>query len=225
MDPSATSTLVPIFATPFVTVPLAGAQAFNPALTALFTQSATEADRDPALPKDPRCFRSRDNLFEWPQESVAQLRAEMLSGVCTAVMAANLYSEAEFDALGMQARARFAIVRPDGCLPAATVPMASWYAVYCVAAPPPAPARADSGSLRLYAIRQGTMFMDVANWRLRPPFGGGHHIWKPVPGEMAVFPAWILHEVALNRTAGDLVLVLLRARFAHGGQASMPPWQ
>lgn len=218
------TTLMPIFATPFAAVPLGGAVELNPALAALFAERATDAHRDPSAPRDPRCFRSRDDLFEWPHEVVARLRAEMLSGLCDAVLAANLYSETEFDSLGMQARARFVIVRPDGCLPAATAPMASWYAVYCVSAPPPASARIDSGSLRLYAIRQATMFMDAANWRMRPPFGAGHHIWAPVAGQMAVFPAWVLHEIALNRTPGDLILVLARARFAHGGQTAMPPW-
>ena len=102
--------------------------------------------------------------------------------------------------------------------------MASWFALYCVAAPPPAPARVHSAVLRLYAIREGTMFMDAANWRLREPFAGGHHVWRPVPGKMAVFPASILHEVALNRTTSDLVLVSARVRFAHAGQTATPPW-
>ncbi|MGH8265713.1 MAG: hypothetical protein ACRETS_00185 [Steroidobacteraceae bacterium] len=218
------STVVPIFAVPFAGVQLAGASALNGALAALLAERATEAHRDPDAPRDPLCYRSREVLFDWQDDAVAGLRGEMLAGLCTAVMAANLYSEAEFDALGVQVRARFVIVRPDGCLPAANVPLASWYAIYCVAAPPPAPVRADSGVLRLYALRQATMFMDAANWRLRPPFSAAHHTWRPVPGWMVVFPAAVLHEIALNRTEADLVLITARARFAHGGQAAMPPW-
>jgi hypothetical protein len=218
------TTMVPIFATPFASVSIPEAANLNPALASLFSLRATESYRDPAAPRDPLCFRGREDLFEWADQAVAHLKREMLSGVCAAVMDANLYTDAEFDALGVQARARFAIVHPDGCMPAATVPLASWYAIYCVAAPPPAPARADSGVLRLYAVRQGTMFMDAANWRLGPPFSAAHHIWRPVPGQMAVFPASILHEVALNRSEADLVLVTARARFAHGGQQAMPPW-
>jgi hypothetical protein len=218
------TTLLPIFATPFAVVSLPGAAALNPVLAALLPTRASEPHREPALPRDPRCFRSREDLFDWPHEAVAQLRGEILGGLCATVESANVYKEAEFDSLAMQARARFAIVRPDGCIPAGTVPMASWYAVYCVAAPPPPPQRADSGSLRLYAVRQGSMFLDAANWQLRTPFGAGHHVWRPVPGQMAIFPAWILHEIALNRTSEDLVLVLARARFAYGGQTAMPPW-
>src|SRR6185437_8972931 len=179
MSTPATS-LVPIFATPFAVVQVAGAAALNPLLAALLPTRAAEGHRDPALPRDPRCFRSREDLFDWPHEAVARLRGEILGGLCAAVEAVNVYKEAEFDSLGMQARARFAIVRPDGCIPAATVPMASWYAVYCVAAPPAPAERVDSGSLRLYEVRQGTMFMDAANWQLRNPFGGAHHVWRPL---------------------------------------------
>ena len=219
-----TTTLVPIFATPFATVSLAGSADLNPALLSLFSLRAVENFRDPAVARDPLCFRSREDLFEWDHEAVTQLKREMLAALCSAVMAANLYSEAEFDALRVQARARFIIVRPDGCLPAASAPLASWYGVYCVAAPPPAPNRADGGALRLYESRLGTMFMDAANCRLRPPFASGHCVWRPVPDQVAAFPASLTHEVALNRTNAELVLVAARVRFAAVSQETMPPW-
>lgn len=219
-----TTTLLPIFAAPFASVPLAEATGLNSALISLFGLRATQAHQDPALGADPLCFRSREDLFEWDNEAVAHLKREMLGGLCAVVMAANLYSDAEFDALGLQARARFAIVRHDGCIAASNMPLASWCAFYCVAAPAPTPARPDSGALRLYESRMGAMFMDASNWRLRPPFSPGHHIWRPVPGQMAVFPASIMHEVALNRGEGDLVLVVARTRFAGPGMESMPPW-
>jgi hypothetical protein len=217
-------TIVPIFATPFAIVPLAGEADLNAALAALFLSRATEEYRDPHSARDALYFRGRENLFEWPHEAVQRLRQEMLGGICAAAMAVNRYTEAEFDALGVQARARFAIVRPNGSIPAATAPLASWYALYCVAAPGPTPARQDSGVLRLYAIRDASMFLDAANYRLREPFTGAHHVWRPVAGQMAVFPASILHEVALNRTETSLLLVCARARFAHGGEGQLPPW-
>ena len=217
--------ITPIFATPFAVVPVAGAADLNPALAALFRARADEQHRDRASPDDPRCFRGREDLFEWPEPATLGLRQALLGGACAAVMAANALSVAEFDALGVQARARFVIVRPDGCLPAATVPMASWYALYCVAAPAAgAAARAESGVLRLYAVRHAGMFVDASNWNLRPPFGTAHHVWRPVPGQMAVFPGATAYEVALNRTAEELLLVAARLRFASAGQPSAPPW-
>lgn len=218
-------TLVPIFATPFAVVSIAAPAGLNAALTSLFLSRATVQYRDPSAPADPLCFRSREDLFEWDAEAVAHLRRAILGGVSEVVMAANSYTDAESDTLGVQARARFAIVRPNGAMPAATAPMASWYALYCVAAPPLAPTRMDSAVLRLYAIRHASMFLDASNWRLREPFSADHHVWRPVPGQMAVFPASIVHEVALNRADGDLLLVAARLRFAdRAAQATVPPW-
>lgn len=215
--------IVPIFATPFAVVPTGVPAELNEALAALFLSRATEEFRDPTAPRDPLCFRSREDLLDWQSEPVAHLRRELLGGICAAVMAVNRYTDAEFGALGLQARARFMIVRSNGCIPAATAPMASWYAVYCVAAPPPSPIRADSAVLRLYAIREPAMFIDAANRRLSEPFSGTHHLWWPTPGQMAVFPGSIMHEVALNRSEADLILIGARVRFAHPGE-SAPSW-
>lgn len=217
-------TLVPIFATPFATVSLAGSEGFNPALLSLFTERAEASLTDPALPQHPFCFRSREDLFDWDTEAVGRLKEEMLAALCSVVMAAGLYTEAEFDSLAVQARARLVIVRPDGRLPAASVPLASWCALYCVAAPAPPPTRPDSGALRLYESRLTSMFLDAGNSRLRRPFGAGHHVWRPVAGQMAVFPAAVAHEVALNRSDTDLVLVAARARFATPAHEALPPW-
>ena len=218
-----TATVTPLFATPFAEVSLEGTEDLNQALASLLRQRASDRYRDPELSRDPLCFRSREDLFEWPDEAVGRLKRAMLEGVCSAVMAASLSSEAEFDALRLQLRARFNIVRPDGCIPVTSLPLASWCAVYCVAAPRATPARADSGALRLN-VGIGTMFMDASNWNLRPPFAAAHQLWRPQPGRMAVFPASSPHEIALNRTDEDLVLVTARARFAHADQAATPPW-
>lgn len=218
------ATLMPIFATPFAEVALPVSSAFNESLAALLTARASEERRDAAARRDPLCYLSREDLFEWRDEPVAALRSELLAGLCPAVLATTLHSEAEFDQLGVQARARFAIIRPDGCLAAESLPLASWCAMYCVSAPPAPAGRPDSGVLRLYESRLSGMFADATTWRMRQPFAGGHHLWRPQPGSMAVFPAHLAHEIALNRSKGDLMLVIARVRFANPGQQASPPW-
>jgi hypothetical protein len=218
------ATLMPIFATPFAEVALRVANTLNESLAALLTERATEERREPAARRDPLCYMSREDLFDWQDEPVAALRGELLAAVCPAVLASTLHTEAEFDQLGVQARARFAIIRPNGCLPAQTLALASWCAIYCVAAPPAPAGRADSGVLRLYEGRLGGMFADATTWRMRPPFAGGHHLWRPQPGGLAAFPAHLAHEIALNRGDRDLVLVIARIRFANPGQQGAPAW-
>ena len=223
-EQSPPAALLPIFATPFAELALPVGGALNESLVALLTARATEERRDPERRRDPLCFVSRDDLFDWPDEPVVAVRNELLAGLCQSVLASTLHSEAEFDRLGVQARARFVIIRPDGCLPAQSLPLASWCAIYCANAPLARAGRADSGVLRLYETRLGGMFADATTWRMRHPFAGGHHLWRPQPGSMAVFPAHLTHEVALNRSEGDLVLLVVRARFENSGQQEAPPW-
>jgi len=218
------ATLMPIFATPFAEIALPVESTLNDALAALLAARATEERRDLARQRDPLCYVSREDLFDWPDEAVAALRSELLAGLCPAVLATTSHTEAAFDQLGLQARARFAIIRADGCLPAESLALASWCAIYCVAAPPAPSGRVYSGVLRLYESRLSGMFADATTWSLRPPFAGGHHLWQPRPGSMALFPAHLPHEIALNRSGGDLVLIRVRVRFANPGQQEAPPW-
>ncbi|HLY53484.1 MAG TPA: hypothetical protein VKQ31_10780, partial [Steroidobacteraceae bacterium] len=197
---------------------------FNASLAALLTARATEERRDDGRRRDPLCYVSREDLFEWRDAPVAAVRDELLAALCPAIRASTLHSEAEFDRLRVRARARFVIIRQDGCLAAQSLPLASWCAIYCAAAPSAPQGRTDSGVLRLYESRLGGMFADATTWRMRPPFTGGHQLWRPLPGSMAAFPASLEHEIALNRSAGELVLLIVRVRFENPGQQEAPPW-
>ena len=74
---TAPPTVVPILATPFGVVPLPAAAVLNPVLYSLFT-SSMRAD-DPRPGQDPLCYRSRDDLLDWPEEPVRTLAADTSS--------------------------------------------------------------------------------------------------------------------------------------------------
>ena len=71
--------VVPIFATPFGVAGIEDAAALNPVLAALFASRATAQWRDPLAP--PGAFRSRDTLFEWPEEPVHQALRGILAAI------------------------------------------------------------------------------------------------------------------------------------------------
>jgi hypothetical protein len=216
-------TLVPLFATPFGVVPLPDAAARNVALTGLLAARAA-ADTDPARTANPLCYKSRDDLLDWAEPTVQSVAADMLRGVYTIVAAVNTLSEAQLRSFVPQARAWFTIIRPDGAVPATSYPLTSWCAIYCVGAPPASTSRRDSGVLRLYESRLGTMFADATNSVMRLPYLLGHHGWVPVPGQLAVFPASMTHEIGLIRAPGELVLVTMRVRFVAPGQSGWSTW-
>jgi hypothetical protein len=216
--------VVPIFATPFGVVTLPEADELNGELSALFTARAVDTWRDPRRPRGSHAFSSRDDLTEWPEEAVRKLMGQMLRGVSSVAASVSDLDAGQFAALSIQARAWFTIVRSDGSVPSMSYPNSSWVGIYCVASPAPAAARFDSGMLRMHESRLGTMFQDPAGTAIRIPYRPGHYNWRPVAGQMAVFPAAITHEIALLRASGALVIVTARVRFVGTGDSWMPPW-
>jgi hypothetical protein len=214
--------VVPILAVPFGVVSLPDAETQNPALAALF-EARSRADRS-AQSQDSFCYRSGDDLLEWPEAPVRQLAAAIFRGVYSVVNSVNDFTEPQLRSLQPQARGWLTIIKPDGCVPAVSYPLTAWCAIYCVAAPQPSATRRDSGVLRLYESRPGTAFTDASTAAMRIPFTPGHHGWRPVPGQLAVFPGALTHEIALVRSEGSLMLVTVRVRFVAPGQQGLSRW-
>jgi hypothetical protein len=68
------------------------------------------------------------------------------------------------------------------------------------------------------------MFSDATNSAMQVPYATGHYAWRPVPGQMAVFPGATSHGIALIRSTGNLVLLTLRLRFVAAGQTGWGRW-
>jgi Putative 2OG-Fe(II) oxygenase len=216
--------VVPIFATPFGVVTLPRAQTLNSVLTELFTARAAREEGTAGDRPGRHVFVSRDDLLEWAEDPVRQTMREILAGVTSVAASISELSGEELAGLRIQARAWFTLVRPNGCVPATSYPNTSWLAVYCVAAPEHSPERVDSGVLRMHESRMDTSFQDPVHQSNRAPYRRGHYTWRPVPGQMAVFPAALIHEIAMVRAAGTLTLVTAGVRFAGASGAWMPPW-
>ena len=215
--------VIPIFATPFGVMSVPDAAGLNSVVATLFAERATAERADPAN-RQAFTFRSRDDLLDWADEPVRMLTNGIVGATVAVVRSLNEFTDEQFAAFKIQARAWFAIVGPDGCMPSRSYPNAAWCAVYCVAAPQPSPARIDSGVLRLHESFRATMFSDATNSVIRMPYRPGHTAWLPVPGQVAVFPASVTHEIALVRAMGNLVLVTALLRFVAPGQTGIPSW-
>lgn len=217
----ASLTIVPILAIPFGILPLPELELLNPALSALFNERMRD---ESAAQRSPLCYQGSDDLFEWPDELVRQLATGIFRGLYSVVNAVNDFTETQLRALKSEARAWFTVIEPDGGVPATNYPLTTWCAIYCVAAPEPSSTRSDSGVLRFYESRPNTMFTDASNSSMRLPFTPGHHAWRPMPGNIAIFPASLTHEVAPVRSPGRLVLVTVRVRFVGPAQQGPARW-
>jgi hypothetical protein len=212
--------VVPIFASPFGIVQIDDAGGLNPAAAAAIDARLQSGGVQPnALTQ-----QSGENLLEWSDAPVQSLCRAILQGIWSMATSLNRFSDEELKTLSMQARARCSVVLPNGALPARSHPLTSWCAIYCVEAPAASGDRQDSGVLRLYESRLGTMFSDATNTVPVLPYTPGHFTWRPVPGHMAIFPGFMRHEIALVRSSGRLVLVSVRARFVAPGQEGVSRW-
>jgi hypothetical protein len=214
-------TVMPILATPLGIATLPDAQQLNPALAELFAQRAAA---DPTQVRNALRYTSSDDLLEWPETPVRGLATGILGAVYSLIGNVSDIPEAQLRACKLEARAWFTRVRTNGAVPAANHPLTAWCAIYCVAAPAPAQDRADSGVVRLYESRLGSTFQDATNSVLRIPFSASHYAWRPVAGQLVIFPASLTYEVALLRAAGELLLVTTRLRFVAPGQQGFSRW-
>src|SRR5262249_22552152 len=213
----ASLSVVPIFAPPFAVLDLPAVSQANGVVAQLFAQHAA-AHPASGPGSDSFCYRSREDLLEWSETPVLELCGEILRGVWSTVAAVNTFSPEQLRSVSMQARGWFTIVQPNGHVPATAHPLTSWCGVYCVEAPLTSAERTDSGALRLYESRLTTMFADATNTAMRLPFLLGHYAWRPVPGQLAIFPGSLPYEIALIRSTGQLTLITVRTRFVGEGQ-------
>lgn len=215
------SSVVPILATPLGLGAISDAERLNPALSALFARRAAADHRSAP---NPLRFSSTDDLMEWPEPPARQLTQGISSAVYSLVSSVCNLNDAQLRSFKFEMRSWFTIVRTNGSVPAANYPLSAWCAIYCVAAAPQVEDRPDSGVVRLYESRLGSTFQDATNSVLRIPYSPMHYFWRPVAGNLLIFPASITHEVALLRAAGELVLVTARCRFVAPGQQGFSRW-
>jgi len=203
---------VPLFATPFAAVNTGVDRHFNERLASL-CESQRSVPGLPGDPRDPLHFRGRDDFLDSADATAVELKRLILGQATTVVAGLNNIGAAEFAKLLIQARGWCSIVQPNGHVPAQHFPSASWLAVYCAQAGESDAGFKSAGVLRLYERRLGSMYRDASTWELKSPYRYGNHTWSPVPGWMALFPAYLPHEVSVVRSATSLILVFATIRF------------
>lgn len=188
----------PVFAVPFGETRLKGCERLNRELEKLFLARESDEYRNPSpshIPQ-PEMFESRFNLFSWPEASVQELRAFILSSVIQTVRDASRLDPADLARLQLHNHTWFHVTRYAGSFVAHNHPLASWSAVYCVRAGERSAAHPRSGVLRFMDTRSGADgYLDIANRLLRPAFAFGPHEVLLEEGQLIVFPSFVFHEV------------------------------
>ncbi len=217
--PISTTTM---FAVPFGFLQYPQPEALNASLRNLFLERETEGARyanpNPYTVRNAQLFESHFDLFAWPEPCIAQLREFCLSNLLRWVGELNGYDMAAMRNLEIATDAWFHITRRNGHFGVHNHPMASWSGVYCVS-----PGQNDldqPGSGRLSFINPqvtANMYSDAGNAYLRDPFQRASFGFDLVPGQMIVFPSWVLHHVMPFYGEGERITVAFNCAFRQRG--------
>lgn len=215
------------FSVPLVFDALENPEALNDELRTFFLQCESQGDRfanpDPFTHRNKALFESSFSLFDWPQAPVARLRDFCLGSLYQTVRDLNGYDMATLQKLQLAYESWFHITRRGGYFGVHNHPMHSWSGVYCVCQEGDED-QTDSGRLTFISpYVTNTMFVDMASHRLKPPFQIGNIPLRLKPGQLVLFPSWLLHEVTAFEPEGEglRITVAFNVRFRMDGVA--PP--
>ena len=207
------------FAVPFGFARLDDPAGLNEQLRQLFTERAQQGGRyanpRPITRRNSQVFESSFDMFQWPEACVQQLKDFCWTHLFSLICSVNGYDRATHDRLLLYADAWFHVTRRGGFFALHNHPMASWSGVYCVDPGRHDPDQPDSGILSfLNPALAGSMYLDAANTQLQGPYAHGVRSLHLEPGQLVLFPSWVLHEVKPFIGEGERITIAFNAWFS-----------
>lgn len=209
-------TIQPLFPLPFAFDRHPAPDRLNAALRTLFLQREGDAFANPSpyTERNTALFESRFDLFRWPEPEIAELREFCLSRVLQVVQQLNGHPPELMRRLRMSVESWFHVTRRNGWFGVHNHPNASWSGVYCVDGGTPDADAEDGGKLTfLHPFAQAAMHTDHGNEALRPPFNVQHAGYVLEPGQLILFPSWLLHLVTPFAGDGTRITVAFNCAF------------
>ena len=224
------STIVTAFAVPIITNQAEDAEELNSQLRQLFLDCEAQGDKfanpDPYTHRNAQLFESQFTLFDWKHPAVERLRDFCVATLYGAIGELNGYDTQTLRKLRIAHESWFHITRKGGYFGVHNHPMHSWSGVYCVCQEGDE-GHPDSGKLTFISpYASNTMFVDMAMHRLQPPFQLSAIPTRLQPGQLVLFPSWLLHEVTPFEPSGDglRITVAFNTRFQmEGVERPRPP--
>lgn len=190
----------------------------NRELRELFLRREAEGGRyanpNPYTQRNRQLFESNFDLFNWPDPSIARLKKFCWLNVMELIRDLNGYDGTTMSRIRMSADAWFHVTRRGGYFAIHNHPMASWSGVYCVSSGRHDANQSNSGLLNfINPFVMTTMFVDAGNSQMRAPFSSQSRAWRLEPGQLVLFPSWLLHEVKPFEGEGERITVAFNAWF------------
>lgn len=213
--------ITPVFPVPMVVAHLEDCESLNRELRELFLAREAEGDRfrnpEPFVYRNAALFESNFRLFDWPQACVGRVRDFCMKSLYRAISELNGYDSATLQRLHFAIESWFHITRRGGFFGAHNHAMHSWSGVYCVKHDGDDP-DSDSGKLTfLYPNSAASMYLDMASANFRMPYAQSPVKLRLQPGQLVLFPSWLMHEVLPFEGEGERITIAFNARFRLDG--------
>lgn len=215
------------FAVPMTFAKLPDSAALNAELQELFLARAGDPEYrnlEPYTHRNDALFESNFSLFEWPQTCVQRLREFCWKVLYGTIRELNGYDLDTLQRLHIACEAWFHVTRKGGYFGPHNHPLHSWSGVYCVSHGSDDP-DSDSGKLTMINPHATcTMYVDKANFHMKPPYSMGNQMLRLEPGDLVLFPSWLLHQVLPFDGEQPRITVAFNARFMlQGAQPAAGP--
>jgi len=150
-------------------------------------------------------WHSAGNLFDHDAPSIKVLRA--LAQECVHASMTKIGAKADLETLKMKLFAWMNVNPSLGYNAPHAHPGAHWSGVYYVSQPEKEDGK--SGMIEFLSPR-----VDLHSWRIldAPPFRTKKR-WRPMPGDMVLFPSYLMHWVYPNETEEERVTIAFNATF------------
>lgn len=190
-------TLRPVFSIPLCSAKMPDHVRVNAELRSFFVSREGKefVNKDPYQVKSKELFESRFDLFDWPDPAIVNLKKFCYSHLYHMIGELNDYDRPTLERLKVRHESWFHVTRKGGYFGIHNHPLHTWSGVYCVCQEGDDGVD-DSGVLTfINPNATSTMYIDMATFRYKPPYTANNLHLRMQPGDLVLFPSWLLHEV------------------------------
>lgn len=210
--------LVPFFAVPFGNARMENCGPLHTELRTLFAsraaEGATYANPRPITQRNGQVFESRFDLFKWQEPCIQKLKEFCWTHLVHLICQLNSYDDEMRLRLLIYSDSWFHVTKRGGFFALHNHPNASWSGVYCVDPGHSDQSNKDSGLLSfMNPALSSVMYLDAGNAKVGGAYASGIRHVRMEPGQLVLFPSWVMHDVKPYEGEGDRITVAFNCWF------------